>query len=129
MKHLKLYKESIKILKQEDINDCFVDLIHNKFIVELKFVAGFITIRKTRSPFIVGKPFSYKDIEEDVIFALDYIEDEFNISFTTFAGYTIKDGWENPIEKTKIIEIDEMSSVLNKYGNTITKLNFWFRIK
>lgn len=129
MKHLKLYKESIKILKQEDVNDCFVDLIHNRFIVDLKFPGGYITIRKTKSPFTMYKPFSYKEIEEDVVFALDYLEDEFNISFTTFGGYTIKDGIKNPIEKIRIIELDDMSSVLDKYGNTITRLNFWFRIK
>lgn len=129
MKHLKLYKESIKILKQEDINDCFVDLIHNRFIVELRFQDGYITIRKNRHPFIVGKPFSYKDIEEDVIFALDYIEDEFNISFTTFGGNFIKDGRGAIIKNTKIIELDDMSGVLDKYGNTLAKLDFYFRIK
>lgn len=125
-------KKSIKILKKEDIKDCFANIINNRFsvgLVNTQINNGYISIVKNKGLIYDYKPFSYKEIEEDIVQALDYIEDEFNIEFFSTSGYIFINGHKSFIGETPITELDKMNVLFNNYDGYIIELKFWFKIK
>lgn len=82
MKYIRLYES--KEYDREDIKNCFLDLVDNGFEINVFTKKEMTLLKMNTCPYILitrdSEPeyFSITDVKETLLFAIPYLEDQYN---------------------------------------------------